>query len=80
MGQWVLITWSDGNYSVRPLKDGFEADDWKRNGGLVTLFSPAEWRAWQAHCDAAAVWDGIFRRLDDAAYETRIAANKQGRV
>lgn len=66
-GQWCYIRYSDGSYSAIPCKDEAEALKWKANGFAIKYFPPAEWHAWQAHCDAEAVWQAMFRDLDNAA-------------
>lgn len=67
---YVLLDYSDGSYSARPLTDE-EAKSWEAAGHTVARIEDGVLRIWNDHCDRDAAWQALWRTIDSALYIER---------
>ncbi len=66
----ILLDYSDGHYSTRPLTDE-EAADYEAKGGEVAHIEDRVLDAWHRHCDQEGTWQALWRSISNEMYVRR---------
>jgi len=68
--QYLLLDFTDGQYGTRPLNLE-EALKLKKEGHEIVRVSAAVWAAWEAHLAQGAVFQALWRGLDNDWHRER---------